>query len=65
MFANRSNRNTGSAGLGLDTGAGKGDKDRSPGWRDNYDEVNWGKREPSEIDGFIRKGNKQIKYYKI
>lgn len=22
-------------------GAGKGDADRSPKWRDNYDEINW------------------------
>ena len=23
------------------TGAGKGDADRSPKWRDHYDEINW------------------------
>jgi len=22
-------------------GPGKGDKERSPGWRSNYDEINW------------------------
>ena len=27
-------------------GAGKGDADRSPGWRNNYDEINWGNRDP-------------------
>jgi hypothetical protein len=25
-------------------GAGKGDHDRSPGWRDHYDEIDWGVR---------------------
>lgn len=29
-------------------GAGKGDADRSPGWRDQYDTVNW----PHSDEGF-------------
>jgi hypothetical protein len=29
--------------------AGKGDKERSPGWRENYPEIEWGK--PTE--GFV------------
>ncbi len=32
------------------TGAGKGDKDRSPGWRNNYEEINWNKNN----DGFVQ-----------
>ena len=32
------------------SGAGKGDADRSPGWRDHYDEIEWGSgmRYPSD-----------------
>jgi hypothetical protein len=47
-----------------DHGAGKGDADRSPNWRENYDEVAWpdgGKR--AEGNGFVRKGGKIIKRY--
>ena len=40
-------------------GAGKGDADRSPRWRDHYDEVAW----PKSDDGFTRTGNRQVKRY--
>ena len=42
-------------------GPGKGDKDRSPGWRRNYDEINW----PVDLtkETFKRRGNKLIKTY--
>lgn len=33
-------RNTRDLGL-RGTGAGKGDADRSPGWRNHYEEINW------------------------
>jgi hypothetical protein len=33
-------RNTRDIGL-QGTGAGKGDADRSPKWRDHYDEIDW------------------------
>jgi len=36
-------------------GAGKGDAERSPGWRDNYDEILF-PRDPRVSDGFERKG---------
>jgi hypothetical protein len=29
---------------------GKGDKDRSPGWREHYDEIAW----PHDNTGFVR-----------
>lgn len=41
-------------------GAGKGDKDRSPGWRDNYEEINW----PKSNDGFHTVGGIQRKVYR-
>jgi hypothetical protein len=34
-------RNTRDFGL-KSNGAGKGDHERSPGWRKNYNEINWG-----------------------
>jgi hypothetical protein len=37
---------------------GKGDKERSPGWRNNYDEINF---PPAE--GFVRRGNRMVKCY--
>jgi hypothetical protein len=39
------------------TGAGKGDGDRSPGWRDHYDEINWGFEHYNQVaegEGFER-----------
>lgn len=53
----------GNRGFGLQ-GAGKGDGDRSPGWRDKYHDVNWpdGGINKSE-EGFVRKGGKLIKVY--
>lgn len=61
------NFNPGPAQLGLsNSGAGKGDKDRSPGWRDHYDEIDWGVIDPFIADGtykIIRKGGKVIKKY--
>jgi hypothetical protein len=40
--------------------AGKGDKERSPGWRGNYQEIDFHRDQP---DGFSRRGNKQVKVY--
>lgn len=37
----------------LNHGAGKGDKDRSPGWRKNYDEIDWQRGAPKP-NGFRR-----------
>jgi len=37
----------------LNHGAGKGDKDRSPGWRRNYAEIRWGISDA----GFVRVGH--------
>lgn len=40
---------------------GKGDADRSPGWRDKYDDIAWpdgGKR--NDGDGFVRKSDGKI-----
>lgn len=44
------------------SGAGKGDSDRSPGWRQHYDEIRW---EHGVIDdpAFKRRGNKLVKRY--
>lgn len=47
-------RNTRDFGLHR-TGAGKGDKERSPGWRKNYDEINWGAEHPKENRRFHKK----------
>lgn len=36
------------------TDAGKGDADRSPGWRAGYDEINWGVTPPARpIQDFL------------
>lgn len=49
-------QHTGPACLGLrGEGAGKGDVDRSPGWREHYDEINW----PRSNDGFEQLGVKR------
>lgn len=37
--------------------AGKGDADRSPGWRDNYGEVSGVGTRPTEAEGFRRVGS--------
>lgn len=38
--------------------AGKGDKERSPGWRKNYEEINF-----PPATGFARRGNRLVKAY--
>lgn len=44
-------------------GAGKGDAERSPGWRDNYDEILFPKHLPGQ-DGFIQKSlGRKVKRY--
>lgn len=55
--------------LGI-SGAGKGDAERSPGWRDHYDEIWWPANisddgtVTKEIDAqFKRRGAKLIKTY--
>jgi len=40
--------------------AGKGDKERSSKWRENYQDINWG----DEPRGFIPDGAKQVKMYR-
>lgn len=45
----------------LNHGPGKGDKDRSPGWRTNYDGIDWGDR--SKPNGFRRGSMGQRKKY--
>lgn len=47
--------------LGMGSGAGKGDSDRSPGWREHYDEIDW-HRDFVETD-FVRKGGRLVKRY--
>jgi hypothetical protein len=37
------------------SGAGKGDADRSPGWRDNYDDIDF--KRDVEHDGFTQIGH--------
>ena len=44
----------------LNHGAGKGDKERSSKWRENYGEIYWGILNPP---GFIQRGTKQVKRY--
>jgi hypothetical protein len=44
----------------LNHGPGKGDKERSPGWRRNYDEIDFHR---STRDGFARRGNRLVKAY--
>lgn len=39
--------------IGLSGGAGKGDAERSAGWREHYDEIEWTPRE-NKWDGFQR-----------
>jgi len=41
----------------LNHGQGKGDKDRSPGWRNRYDEIDW---QRDKTTGF-RKGSMGIR----
>lgn len=53
--------NVGQSALGLSGSAGKGDADRSPGWRANYDSINWNPF-VTEI-GFVKRGNKYVKHY--
>lgn len=43
-----------------DHGAGKGDKERSSSWRNNYDSIDWG---VVAADGFVAEGAKQVKRY--
>jgi len=45
----------------LNHSAGKGDKERSPGWRRNYDEIDFHRSEAT--DGFARRGNRLVKAY--
>jgi hypothetical protein len=40
-------------------GSGKGDADRSPGWRKQYETIQW----PHMIHGAITRGNKTTKKY--
>jgi len=40
--------------------AGKGDKERSSKWRENYQEINWG----AGPEGFTPDGAKQVKTYR-
>jgi hypothetical protein len=62
MFGSRNNNiNAGPAELGLTGGAGKGSVERSAKWRKSFDEILW----PKSNEGFIRRGNKQIKKYKV
>lgn len=43
----------------LNHGADKGDKDRSPGWRKNYDGIRW-----SGVVGFKRRDSRLRKIYR-
>lgn len=45
----------GNRSFGLE-GAGKGDADRSPGWRAGYDDINWGNEHatPAPLTTFKR-----------
>ena len=55
---------TGRGAFGSSHGAGKGDVDRSPGWRDHYDEVTWTEGDKrAEGNGFVRRGGKLVKRY--
>lgn len=56
-------RNSGPTQRGLlGSGAGKGDADRSPGWRDHYDEIDWS----GSQTGFEQVGShKQVKRYGV
>lgn len=47
-------------------GAGKGDADRSPGWREHYHDIDWpdgGRR--LATDGFIQRGGRLVKHYGV
>jgi len=46
----------------LNHGGGKGDKERSPGWRHNYDGIDFHRNAWLE-DGFARRGNRLVKVY--
>lgn len=52
--------NVGQSALGLSGNAGKGDADRSPGWRKNYADIDW---EIWRVEGFVKRGNKYVKHY--
>lgn len=47
----------------LNHGNGKGSADRSPGWRKNYDAVDWQRGAPKP-DGFRRHSTGKRKYYR-
>jgi len=58
------NTSTSTRDIGLpSSGAGKGDKDRSPGWRNNYDEIQWTEKE-NKWAGFRRGSMGFRKIYK-
>lgn len=44
------------------TGSGKGDADRSPGWREHYDDINWNAPEwkPGEALRDINNGFREV-----
>jgi hypothetical protein len=42
-----------------DHSAGKGDKERSSAWRENYPAIEWG----NGVEGFRAEGQKQVKRY--
>jgi hypothetical protein len=71
MPKNHPNFNPGPSQLGLSGGAGKGSADRSPGWRQHYDEISWpvtidddGSVRRAVVDTFFRgSGGKLIKRY--
>jgi len=45
----------------LNHGPGKGDKDRSPGWRKNWESIDWQRGKP---DGFRRYSTGKRKVYR-
>jgi hypothetical protein len=55
----------GQRNFGLE-GSGKGDADRSPGWRDKYDDIDWERSDSGVDDGFRRIGTTRfIKLYGV
>ncbi len=46
----------------LSHGPGKGDKDRSPGWRKNYEDIDW--KRDQQPDGFRQYSTGKRKVYK-
>jgi len=44
----------------LNHASGKGDKERSPGWRAHYDEIDFHRDQP---DGFAHRGTRMVKAY--